>query len=157
MEGFINKYEALATHLPLFKSKLKAHYESYSTFVEQLKPLTDLNEIDCLGKMYNIREDIPSFLLDFLEQNKETSDTDLLKHDEMKAIYSVISWMRRQYLIYFMGMGMMSKRYSSHYGENWEYAIKINNALIHECGSLNKVLLDISSCKFISKILSFTN
>ncbi|KAI8887044.1 hypothetical protein K501DRAFT_212747 [Backusella circina FSU 941] len=144
IEYFINKDEALAT--PLFKSKLKAHCESYSTFVEQLKPLTDLNEIVGLGKMYNIRDDIPSSLLDSLKQNKETLDIDLLKNDDMRAIYSVISWMRRQYLIYFMGMGTMSKSHSSHYGENWEYAIKINNALIHECSSLNKDLLDISSC-----------
>ncbi|KAI8095401.1 hypothetical protein BDF21DRAFT_5567 [Thamnidium elegans] len=117
---------------------LSAHFETYIELVLQLQPLIDSGNLTTLRDMYNVNQEIPSLLLEF--------DSHQYSMDDIDLIYSVISWKRREYLLYLLALDVMSNnRSNNHYGKNWRQAIQVNTMLVQEYNQFNKKLLGIST------------
>ncbi|KAI9260447.1 hypothetical protein EDC94DRAFT_674267 [Helicostylum pulchrum] len=128
---------------------LSAHFETYTELVFLLQPLIDSGNLTTLRDMYNVNGEIPSLLLGFDSLQYNMDDIDL--------IYSVISWKRREYLLYLLALDVMSNnRTNNHYGKNWRQAIQVNTMLVQEYNQFNKKLLDITTTTAIETVCSPT-
>ena len=122
----IQQQQALGTHM-------SNHFETYTNFVHQLQPLINPSHLSTLRDMYNVKEEIPSVLMEF--------DTAQYNLDDLQLISSVMSWKRREYLLYLLALDVMSNDHHAHYGQNWKQAIEINTRLVEEHHRFNTVLV----------------
>lgn len=121
-----------------FGTLLFSHFETYTELVHQLQPLIDTSNLSTLRDMYNVKEDIPSLLLEFDSHQYDIEDIDL--------IYSVTCWKRREYLLYLLALDVMSNNQkNTHYGKNWRQATKVNTRLLAEYDQFNKQLAELES------------
>lgn len=121
---------------------LSAHFETYIECVLQLQPLIDRANLTTLRDMYNVNQEIPSLLLEF--------DSHQYTMDDIDLIYSVISWKRREYLLYLLALDVMSNnRTNNHYGKNWRQAIQVNTTLVQEYNQFNQKLLGITTSEYL--------
>ncbi|CAO3678304.1 unnamed protein product [Rhizopus microsporus] len=100
---------------------IKPHLETYTQLINQLKPLTDSQNLCRLRDMY----------MDKLQ------DVDLL-------ITSIRS-KRRDYFLHLLALDVMSNNQAAHYGKNWKRAIQINRQLVLEYQKFNKQLAQVVS------------
>lgn len=138
LNHFHTNNELLQEQQQLFGTYLSTHFETYIESVQQLQPLIDSNNLSTLREMYNVKEEIPSLLLEF--------DSHQYKMDDIDLIYSVIGWKRREYLLYLLALDVMSNnRKNTHYGKNWRQAIKVNTGLVNEYVQFNRKLSEIEN------------
>ncbi|CAO3613320.1 unnamed protein product [Mucor hiemalis] len=131
-------HDSLKEQQQTFGACLSSHFETYTELVHQLQPLIDTSNLSTLREMYNIKEDIPSLLLEFDSHQYDVDDIDL--------IYSVTCWKRREYLLYLLALDVMSNNQkNTHYGKNWRQATKVNTLLLAEYDQFNKKLVELEN------------
>ncbi|CEP08042.1 hypothetical protein [Parasitella parasitica] len=116
---------------------LSSHFETFAETVQQLQPLIDAHSLSHLRDMYNVKQDIPSVLLEF--------DSNQYKPEDIDLICSVIGWKRREYLLYLLALDVMSNNRSARYGKTWRQAIQVNRNLVREYVDFNEKLCLVSS------------
>ncbi|CAO3680669.1 unnamed protein product [Rhizopus stolonifer] len=108
---------------------IKSHSGTYTKLIEQLRPLTDLQNLSRLKDMY-MSDRVP----------------------EANLLILSVRAKRREYLLHLLALDVMSNNHAAHYGKNWKRAIQVNRQLVLEYSKFNQQLSELNPSEATSLV-----